>query len=289
MEKELLVKFNGSQKIVALKESDDILKIIQEKFGIQQTHIILQNYDKEWDDWLDVSSFEEIPNRTVLRCVVPKLLSTETVVEVNKPDDTDILKLQSDSSTSSEEIIVGITSANLKAKWPDKFPIEEKNISEFKGGTKKEALGSGTDGWEERIRDKMKNVRRIKRTKESPSGSATRKRGPPPTVFATVNKKREATREYVVEAADLNPFVAVIGDPESPKCCHIVAEKTILFDTPHVISAASSLFGVLYACNMEYPKTMCESFIFIQKFCMKLSDKLKTPRKVLSYVEKIRM
>lgn len=304
----------------------------------------------------------------------------------------------------------------------------------------REALGSGTDGWEERIRDKMKNVRRMKKTKESPSGSATRKRGSPLTAFATVNKKaergevnwspvipdgndesslkvhldlmnkeckkvnpnmdvikqrmevtyaqrrqfinsnpllfdlkekypamfsvseignefkrltdtelhetfknsfikiafkilaqirgkanilpsamkylqiedrilaallllpssfnnesfikvfeREATREYILEAADLNPFLAVIGDPESPNCCNIVAEKTIFFDSPHVISAASPLFGVLYACNMECPKTMSETFIFIQKFCMELNDKVKTPRKVLSYAEKIRM
>lgn len=155
MEKELLVKFNGSQKIVSLKESDDILKVVQERFSIQRTEIILQNYDKEWDDWLDVSSLEEIPNRTVLRCVVPKQLSTETAVDVNNPkmpephesfdnddhtDDTEILELQSDSPTSSEEMIVGITSTSLKAKWPDKFLIEEKKFSL----SLKEALKSKT-------------------------------------------------------------------------------------------------------------------------------------------------
>lgn len=74
----------------------------------------------------------------------------------------------------------------------------------------------------------------------------------------------------------------------NPKCCYIIAEKSIVFDTASTITAASALFGLIYACNVQYTKASFETYVFIQKFFMKLSDKLKTPRKVLSLVEKIR-
>ncbi|XP_071832344.1 sterile alpha motif domain-containing protein 3-like [Apostichopus japonicus] len=101
--------------------------------------------------------------------------------------------------------------------------------------------------------------------------------------------EEETSRDCVVDAAEnADPFVAVIGDVMKPKCCYIVVEKHIVFDTANIISAASSLFGLLYACNIHYTTTTLETYTFIQKFCMKLSDKLKTPRRVRTFVEKIR-
>ncbi|XP_071845257.1 uncharacterized protein [Apostichopus japonicus] len=112
-----------------------------------------------------------------------------------------------------------------------------------------------------------------------------------PVVFLSFFKlyEEETSPDYVVDAAEnADPFVAVIGDVMKPKCCYIVVEKHIVFDTANVISAASSLFGLLYACNIHYTTTTLETYTFIQKFCMKLSDKLKTPRRVRTFVEKIR-
>lgn len=139
MEKEFLVKFKEHQKIITIKETDDIVKIIQETFEIEQTEMILQNYDKEWDDWIDVSNFGQIPNRTVLRCIIPKALSTVTTLEttvnptpeppdndsLNDTDTTEILE-SDDSSTGSEDTSVGSTLSSLKGKWADKFVIPEK-------------------------------------------------------------------------------------------------------------------------------------------------------------------
>ncbi|PIK41628.1 Uncharacterized protein BSL78_21517 [Apostichopus japonicus] len=291
MEKEFLVKFKEHQKIITIKETDDIVKIIQETFEIEQTEMILQNYDKEWDDWIDVSNFGQIPNRTVLRCIIPKALSTVTTLEttvnptpeppdndsLNDTDTTEILE-SDDSSTGSEELIVGSTLSSLKGKWPDKFVIPEKRFSDnlkvalntqktllwsqkrelmdvianelikytdspskvqrkqialeliTKYKHLKEVLGSGTDGWEERIRDKMKNVRRLGRAKDasSPSSSGARKRSIAQSSLATQNQK--AKRGEV----NWSPIIPDGEDDKTLKEHTEVMKKEFKKNTPNV-------------------------------------------------------
>ncbi|XP_033097595.1 uncharacterized protein LOC117101677 [Anneissia japonica] len=497
MEKEFLVKCNESQKIISVKATDDLVSVIKNTFVIKEADVILQNYDKEWDDWIDVSDFDKIPNRTVLRCISLKpssdqvsaapSLSQSTEESAVDSDATEIL--ESDLSTDSEEML-DVPNGYLKGKWPNKFPIDEmkfsqslkealknkvclmwnqkrelldviaKEIQKYTDSPSKiqrhqialeliskyphlrETLGSGTDGWQERIKDKMKNIRRNKRNNSTTTG-CRRKRFSPPAL-ATMNKKakrgevnwspdipdeeddeslnehlekmskefkkatpnidvirqrmkityaqrrkfintnplifdikekypalftvseighefkrltdtelhktfmdslekaasnilsiaksskrasqsslkymhtadkkvaalmllphllgnqdhhfievfeRETTRDYITDKpkSGADPFVAIVGDVDDPKCCYIVAEKVIVLDTPSVITAASTLFGFFFVCNIEYPKSFSETFIFIQKCFMQLCDKSKTPRKVVTFVEKLKM
>lgn len=250
MEKEFLVKFNDNQKIVKVEESDNLAQKIKEAFEIKDktAAFILQNYDKEWDDWIDVSNFDEIPNRTILRCIIkasavntlePKIVSTTESHDnycsfLNDTDSTETVESDESSSTCSGEMVVGVTLPSLKGKWPDKFGIPENKFSEglkvalnsektlnwsqkrelmevvasqilkytdtpnkmqrkqvaleliAKYPYLKEVLGSGTDGWEERIRDKLKIVRRHAR---GTAASSSRKRSISPSSVATLHQK----------------------------------------------------------------------------------------------------
>lgn len=97
-----------NHKVIKIKETDDLSEVIKESLKI--THnILVQNYDKEWDEWVDVSSFADIPKRTILRCLQCILVllpqtsipSAEVVVN-NDASLDDTVELSSETDISLE-------------------------------------------------------------------------------------------------------------------------------------------------------------------------------------------
>ena len=107
MAKEFLVKFKQNQKIVSVGEEDNLRNVMKETFGLKNDDFIIQNFDKEWDDWIDVSDISQVPNRTILRCVIPvpekpSSVSSPTTNAASYDDDSDTtIILETDPERSS--------------------------------------------------------------------------------------------------------------------------------------------------------------------------------------------
>ena len=164
MEKEFLVNFCERKQIVTVAYDENIYECIKRQFGFE-AEFVLQNFDKEWDEWLDVFNVEDIPNRTVLKCVFSRPLESDIStpglcssrdIPISQSDSTDILS--DHESSSSGEILVGhsmkrkkyhleidcdkksdsepetnIASPSitqyLRNKWPNNFSIDERSFS----------------------------------------------------------------------------------------------------------------------------------------------------------------
>lgn len=85
-----------------------------------------------------------------------------------------------------------------------------------------------------------------------------------------------------------------VGDIVSPVLVSLAGEnfsiaaegQFILHDLP-ALKALSSLIGVYYSANLEYPQQCNCTFTFFQKEILKINDKKKVPTKLVSFVGRL--
>lgn len=94
------------------------------------------------------------------------------------------------------------------------------------------------------------------------------------SVLFQVSEKEEA--EHILQGTTMAIFI--IRDAQSaPKDIGIVLEgQEVVNNLPSVANAVAILLGLIYVLNMEYPKTLKQTFEYIQKVFMELDPKSMT-------------
>ena len=74
--------------------------------------------------------------------------------------------------------------------------------------------------------------------------------------------------------------IYIIRDAQAaPKDIGIILEgQEVVNELPSVANAVAILMGLLYVLNMEYPKTLKQTFEYIQKVLMELDPKGMTTK-----------
>ena len=204
MDRTFLVRFGEFQRLVLVEKEQSIKDVVAKSFDIDQTDsIFLQVFDKEWEEWIDITTENDVKDRSKLKCLLQSNLqpsgdvcqaqaNADSPIQVNdKP-----VSLRSKGPWPSEFLIPKETfSKTLKLNLENKQYLPWKLKTELMDrladaildytaypNTKqkrqvaqalvheyphlKECIGSGTDAWEEALRNKMKNIRRLIGTKE---------------------------------------------------------------------------------------------------------------------------
>ncbi|XP_030210443.1 uncharacterized protein LOC115542333 isoform X2 [Gadus morhua] len=91
-----------------------------------------------------------------------------------------------------------------------------------------------------------------------------------------VSEKEEA--EHILQGATM--AIYIIRDAQAaPKDIGIILEgQEVVNELPSVANAVAILMGLLYVLNMEYPKTLKQTFEYIQKVLMELDPKGMTTK-----------
>ena len=96
------------------------------------------------------------------------------------------------------------------------------------------------------------------------------------SVLFQVSEKEEA--EHILQGATM--AIYIIRDAQAaPKDVGIILEgQEVVNELPSVANAVAILMGLLYVLNMEYQKTLKQTFEYIQKVLMELDPKGMTTK-----------
>lgn len=84
------------------------------------------------------------------------------------------------------------------------------------------------------------------------------------------------------------PHVAVIGSPFTSCIVFVVAEGEKVIECSEFVQAVIACMALYYCCNVQYPIEAKCTFIFIQIQLLKLHHYGKFPRKVITFVDKLK-
>ena len=104
---------------------------------------------------------------------------------------------------------------------------------------------------------------------------------------------KENTSEYfnvdratptILPMIQLNELLNVLDEENSFK---VVVEGNKICETGDFLHAYTVMFAAYYVFNLAYPVKLEGTFSFIQKFILKIGDKVKTKPKVLTLIAKV--
>lgn len=93
----------------------------------------------------------------------------------------------------------------------------------------------------------------------------------------------------LLTATEPEPFVAVVGDPLISNTFYIIGEGSIIIEgVGSVREATAIMFGVYYACLLEYPKKAQCTYKFIQHEVMGMGiDGSSVPSKLANFLKQL--
>ena len=65
---QVLVEFGERRKVLSVEEGNCLVKLIKDAFGIGG-EILLQKFDKEWEEFIDVDSSAVVEDKSKLRVI----------------------------------------------------------------------------------------------------------------------------------------------------------------------------------------------------------------------------
>ena len=84
------------------------------------------------------------------------------------------------------------------------------------------------------------------------------------------------------------PVILACGSLDAISRLYVVADYQVLFQiNGGIVEAVVSLFACYYVFMIEYPKSLKNLFIYLQKCLFNISDTIKLPTSVITFVNKI--